>query len=263
MCIILFGLKVHPRYPIVVAANRDEFYDRPSAPAAFWEDHPQLLAGRDLKDGGTWLGTTRRGRLAFLTNSRNPNSFMVSAPSRGKIALNYLVDAQSPQDYLHNLAAGNALYNGFNIVAGDISGLYHYSNVSGQTNSIPPGIHGLCNHLLDTPWPKVAKGKTALYDHLRNAKEPDLEKLLSIMRDNTRASDEELPDTGVGLAMERMLSPIFVESSNYGTRVTTILLIDSKNRVTFLEATYDSENPEGFRRKYSFEIEFAGSTDNG
>lgn len=242
MCLILFAWKMHESFPLVLAANRDEFYERPSAPAAFWEDAPDLLAGRDLRDGGTWLGITRTGRFAALTNYRDPASLKIGAPSRGKLVSDYLRGRQTPLAYLNRIKHDADHFNGFSLLVGDPAGLYFFSN-RGTRQRLKPGIYGLSNHLLDTRWPKVERGKTALQALLKqNSLSP--EPLLALLTDRTQPPDDSLPNTGIGLEWERVLSPLFIKSTVYGTRSSTVLLIDRSGRVTFTERVFNGdENP--------------------
>ena len=237
MCLILLAWKADRDYPLVLAANRDEFYDRPSARAGFWEEDPDLLAGRDLREGGTWLGATRAGRVAALTNYREPASLKTGAPSRGRLAVDYLRGRENPEAYLDGIApAGD--YNGFNLLVGNPDGLFCFSN-RGSRVRIEPGIHGLSNRLLDTPWPKVERGKEALATLLKQGK-PTPEKMLDLLADRSRPPDQSLPDTGVGLEWERILSPLFIVSPVYGTRSSTVLLVDRSGEVTFAERTFNN-----------------------
>lgn len=162
MCLILFAYDYHPRYKLVVTANRDEFYQRPALPAAFWEDNPEILAGRDLQEGGTWMGVTTKGRFAALTNYREPSSFKKVAPSRGRLVQNYLSTNLTPAAYLETLNDGGTAYNGFNLLLGDHNSLYYYSNREKLVREVEPGIHALSNSLLDVPWPKTTKGVNEL-----------------------------------------------------------------------------------------------------
>ena len=162
MCLILIAYRCHPRYPLLVAANRDEFHDRPTAPLAFWHDLPQILAGRDLKADGTWLGVTQSGRFAAITNYREPARIMLDAPSRGCLVSDYLGSVESVRIYLDRLAWTVEIYNGFNLLLGDFGNLHYYSNRGGVARALTPGVYGLSNHLLDTPWPKVERGRQAL-----------------------------------------------------------------------------------------------------
>jgi uncharacterized protein with NRDE domain len=255
MCLLLLALHVDPVYKLVIAANRDEYYDRPTRPAAFWEDAPGLLAGRDLRAGGTWLGITTRGRIAAITNYRDPASNKSHAPSRGKLVSNFLLGQDSPPDYLGGLMQEAHQYNGFNLIIGKIDELYWYSNRGGKTRTLSPGIYGLSNSLLNTPWPKVAQGKRAMKCVLSAGKGPPYEALFHVLLDRSIPDDGRLPDTGVGLEWERILSPIFIKSPTYGTRSSTVLSIDRANRVTFIERTFDSDPNHATTVKYEFQIE--------
>jgi uncharacterized protein with NRDE domain len=242
MCLLLIALQQHPLYKLVLAANRDEYYDRPTAPAQFWEDKPDLLAGRDLKAGGTWLGMTRKGRLAAITNYRDPAHTREHAPSRGNLVLHFLEKKLSATQYLNDIRREGCRYNGFNLVLGSIDELFWCSNRGDNIQRLSKGIYGLSNHLLDTPWPKVAKAKTALRDVLLSGKKLQPEALFKILGDRTRAADNDLPDTGVTLEWERMLSPIFISSPVYGTRSSTIILVDHQDLVLFTERTYNAQS---------------------
>ncbi|HOK07602.1 MAG TPA: NRDE family protein [Syntrophales bacterium] len=238
MCLILLAYGVHPRYPFVLAANRDEFYERPAACADFWEENPDVLAGRDLKEGGTWCGVTRGGRIAALTNYRDPLSHREGAPSRGWLVRRFLEGIESPRDYLGLLEREGPRYNGFSIIFGTVEDLYHYSN-RGVGGRLTEGFHGLSNSLLDVPWPKVARGREALASYLAAAERPEVEALFRILADRTPAGDEELPNTGVGREWERILSPIFITSPVYGTRSSTVIMIDGEGRAVFTERSYN------------------------
>jgi uncharacterized protein with NRDE domain len=254
MCLILFAYKTHPFFDLVLAANRDEFYDRPSSPAAFWEDRPDVLAGRDLKEGGTWLGVTKKGRLAALTNYRDPRSVRPDAPSRGWLVRNFLCGKESPNRYLRELSARADRYNGFNMILGDVSGLHFYSNRDGSS-PLAPGLYGLSNRLLDTDWPKVRRGKARLASLLSQAERPDPEDLFSLLADPSRPEDGDLPNTGIGLEWERILSSIFIASPVYGTRSSTVLTVDRRRRVTFMERVFNGGDEPWMTAKFEFGIE--------
>jgi uncharacterized protein with NRDE domain len=242
MCLILFAYNVHPSYRLIVAANRDEFYERPSAPAEFWEGASQVLAGRDLKEGGTWLGMTREGKFAAITNYRDPAAFKTGAPSRGKLVSNFLKSSGSADAYLEKISRQIKKYNGFNLICADVAEFFVCSN-RGEKQKLKAGIYGLSNRLLDTSWPKVAKGKKALAAAM-DKKGADLEAaLFTILSDRKSAPDSKLPSTGIGLEWERLLSPIFIESPTYGTRSSTVLLIGKNKRLKFAEKVFDG-NPE-------------------
>jgi len=253
MCLLLFSFRMHPRYPLVLAANRDEDYDRPSAPAAFWDDAPNLLGGRDLKDGGTWLGITKKGRIAALTNYRDPASVKEGAPSRGWLVSDFLRGRKEPLTYLQNLTSRADHYNSFSLILGDISHLYYFSNRDGMFE-LSPGLFGLGNHLLDTPWPKVERGKKALRLFLFREQGPLPEEIFNILTDRSMPGDESLPDTGVGLEWERILSPIFISSPTYGTRSSTVLMIDRKGHVTFIEKIFNAHPDSFMTAKFEFRI---------
>jgi len=240
MCLILFAYRIHPHYRLLVAANRDEFYARPTAPMAFWEEAPDLLAGRDLAAGGTWLGVTRQGRFAAITNYRDPRNVRPDVPSRGALVSGYLQSQESARDYLNGLIPKASDYNGFNLLLGDAEGLYYYSNQDGAPRVLSPGLYGLSNHLLDTPWPKVERGRRRLSALLAQQPDPSPENLLQLLEDRTPVPDEALPRTGVSLDWERTLSPMFIESPDYGTRSSTVLRLAARGAVHVMEKTWVS-----------------------
>lgn len=237
MCLILFAYDCHPRYRLVVAANRDEFYNRPTLPADFWADNPDILAGKDLREGGTWMGITAAGRFAALTNYRDPSSYKPQAPSRGHLVHKYLDNDFGPEYYLDRLPDGGAAYNGFNLLLGNYDFLYYYSNRERLIRKVDRGVHGLSNSLLDVPWPKVTRGTRVLAELLQN-EDIEARDLFAMMADQEQPDDSDLPETGVGLEMERMLAPIFVTSENYGTKLSTVILVDRDHNVRFWERSY-------------------------
>jgi uncharacterized protein with NRDE domain len=239
MCLILLSYKYHPDYPLIIAANRDEFYARPTAPASFWKDAPFLLAGKDLRDGGTWLGITRNGRFAALANYREPQAYKVDAPSRGLLVRDYLLGNLSGVEYLGKLQKTANQYNGFNMIFGEVSQLYYFSNRGAIPPLLEPGIHGLSNHLLDTPWPKVMNGKESMQRILSREANPPLADLFALLADRSIPEDRLLPDTGIGLAQERLLSSLFIAAPAYGTRSSTVILVNRNSEVTFHERTYN------------------------
>ena len=249
MCLILVAWQAHPDYPLVVAANRDEFFARPTSPAAFWPDR-RLLAGRDLKDGGTWMGITRSGRFAALTNYRDPAKQREGTASRGRLAIDFLCSDQPPLPWLRSGAAGASQYNGFNLIATDGKELAWASNVSGDSAALPPGVYGLSNELLDSPWPKLVAGRSALARAL--AALPDERPLFELLRDDTIHPDEQLPRTGVSLEWERLLSSAFVKAPGYGTRSSTVLLVDRNGYVVFDEQTWLEDGGAGGRARFRF-----------
>lgn len=238
MCLILFSLGEHRRYPVIIAANRDEAYRRNTASLGFWVHAPHVAGGRDLEAGGTWLGMTRSGRWAALTNYRQAGSYRASAPSRGRLVSDYLEGAFDPERYVHDIAASASLYNGFNLVVGEGVRAYYLSNRADAPLPIAPGIHGLSNHLLDTPWPKVTHGKRALAALPEAPIEGIQDALFSALAARTVAPDADLPDTGVGIPGERILSPPFIAAESYGTRASTVILVDRQGTVTILEREF-------------------------
>ena len=257
MCLILFSYKLHPDYRLILAANRDEFYDRPTASLDYWSDHPDVLAGRDLKGNGTWLGITRNGRLAAVTNYREPAPHRDNAPSRGILIRDFLIGNSSPEHYLKAVSKKSKAYNGFNLIAGDPSGLYYYSNRASHVRRLQPGLYGISNHLIDTAWPKIQRGKDLLQGQLSGRKKIDIEKIWGILADQWLPADKALPDTGVGLEWERILAPLFISSPDYGTRSSSIVLMEYSGRTTFMERTHlNSANSaeSGETATYSFKV---------
>ncbi len=240
MCLILFSYKCHPKYQLVLAANRDEFYERPTAPLAYWQDHPQILAGRDLQVGGTWMGITQSGRWAAITNYREPGMHQSEVRSRGLLVADFLTDTTVPLHYLKRIQAHADQYKGFNLLLGNPAKLHYYSNRGKQPARLRPGVYGLSNHLLDTSWPKVRRAKDQL--SALNPYDGDCltNKLSELLQDQTSVADPALPDSGVGLEWERLLAPIFITSPAYGTRCSSILLIDYDGKVQFSELTWQA-----------------------
>jgi uncharacterized protein with NRDE domain len=237
MCLILLAHDAHARCRLVVAANRDEFYERPAAPAAWWPDAPEVLAGRDLRGGGTWMGVTRGGRFAAVTNFRDTAPAAPDAPSRGHLVGGFLRGADSPEAYLRALAPRAGDYAGFNLLVGEGEELRYFGNRGGAARPLATGVYGLSNALLDTPWPKVERGKAGLAAALAGGGDIDPEALFRVLWDAEPAPDGRLPDTGVGLERERMLSSPFIRSPEYGTRASTVLVVGRDGRVSFVERT--------------------------
>lgn len=237
MCIIFLAIEQHPKYSLVIAANRDEFYNRPTAQAHFWPDAPGLLAGRDLRSNGTWLGVTRAGRVAMLTNFREPGKEDPSCPSRGELVTGFLLSRQTVEEYLSWLQANGDRYNGFNLIFGTLEKLVYFSNRANYPTFLSPGIYGLSNGLLDDPWPKVIKGKEGLSSALRNGLADDSSALFKILEDQNKPPLHLVPCTGLDPSLEYDLSSIFVQRSGYGTRASTLLLAEDGTRVLFWEKT--------------------------
>lgn len=241
MCLIVFGINADPRYRFILAANRDEFYERPSAAANFWSDYPNILGGRDLSCGGTWLGVTRQGALAAVTNIRNMQEEPEVARSRGLLVSEYLAGDLSPHNFSKQLGSLRHDYRGFNLILtgphdSEITEYMCLSNLSPFEQVISSGVHGISNASLNTPWPKVEKSKANLTRWINGKGSP--EELLFSMDSREGFPNEELPDTGVGLDRERFLSPMLITGEIYGTRTTTVILISTDNKVTFIERQF-------------------------
>jgi len=255
MCLILLAVEKHPEYKLILAANRDEYYERPSEPPHYWKDVPQLLAGRDLVAGGTWLGITKAGRIAAVTNYRDPGSVKPDAPTRGKLVSDFLANDLDPSSYLDRVRLEKDRYNGFNLILGNRERITWYSNRSDRVMPLPHGVYGLSNRLLDTPWPKIVRAKARLEQIIQPGKGVSAEALFRLLKDQTRAPDRDLPSTGVPLEWERILSPVFITSPTYGTRSSTLILIDRDDHVTFMDRTFNS-HPEPVRTaEFEFDLE--------
>lgn len=233
MCLIVFAWRVIPGMPLIACANRDEFYDRPATPAGPWPDNPNIIAGRDLQGGGSWMGVTREGpngpKFAALTNIRAPDERRSDAPTRGALVADFLQGELDAPAYLERIGAMAHVYNGFNLVLGDSEGLYWFSNRAGADarngQLLPPGIYGISNSLLDAPWPKVLRTKAAFASLLLQGA-PE-EAYFEMLADTTRAPDQRLPDTGVPIEVERQLSAVCIEIPGYGTRTSTVVKLYS------------------------------------
>lgn len=253
MCLIVFANNTHPKYKLLFAANRDEFYNRPSEQADYWTEHPALLAGKDLQAGGTWMGITKQGRFAAITNFRDLKNHKTDAPSRGNLTLDFLVNDITPEEYFNKLKSTLTNYNGFNLILGSVDELYYFSNKTEELQKLESGIHGISNAVLDTPWPKVEKSKRHLKSLIQQ-EDINAWEVIAILKDTSIAKDEELPDTGVGLDLERMLSPVFIKSENYGTRCSSVVMVDSDNNVKFVEKFFFDGIGNFSNKEYKFTI---------
>lgn len=254
MCLILFGFRAHRHFPLVVAANRDEHHARPAAPAAFWDDHPEIYGGRDLEKGGTWMGLRSDGRFSAITNYRQGQPGPAAPRSRGELVRDFLTGAGDARNYLKTIAARSDEYNPYCLLAGSLDALYFHTNRGSAVQAVAPGVHGLSNHLLDTPWPKVIAGKQALTATLP-LDDPDAIAgiLFSYLAGRTPAGDDALPDTGIPRQRERELSPPFICGAHYGTRTSTLILVHRSGDVFFHEKRFGpggaplGEDARGFR----------------
>jgi uncharacterized protein with NRDE domain len=243
MCLAVLALRCIPGLPVLIAANRDEFHARPTAPAARWPGAgAALYAGRDLQAGGTWMGATDSGRYALVTNYREPGRHLDPAPSRGALVEDWLQGAQAPAEYIARLHEAGDLYNGFNLIIGDASGAWYYGNRGGAPRELASGVHAVSNHLLDTPWPKLMRTRRAFEQYLRHLPQPiEPEDFYALLHDTEPAGDEELPATGLPLARERLLSSPFIVSPDYGTRCSTVLALHADGRGELHERRYDPQ----------------------
>lgn len=239
MCLLAIAWNKHSNYPLIVSANRDEFVARPSQVAHFWPGHPQILAGRDLQDGGTWMGISRNGRFAAVTNIRHPEARRYDAKSRGLLVSQYLRGNCKAIDYCNALQSENELYNGYNFVAFDGDTLVYQSNYTDEPKSLPPGVHVISNATLDTSWPKTRSAATKLEKWLESP--GTAEQLARLLKDRSIAPDHELPQTGVALELERMLSAEFIESDDYATRCSTGFWVHHSGQAEYCEISHQSK----------------------
>lgn len=238
MCLILLATDADPRYSLIVAANRDEAYDRPSAAAGFWADQPDVYGGRDLEQGGSWLAVAKTRRFAAVTNYRLAEPRGARQHSRGDLPREYVTGDVDAKTYLERISGRAGEYNGFSLIVGAPERLYFFSNHGAGIQKITAGVHGLSNHLLDEPWPKVQRGITVLTGLLSAAEDALIAQLFALLADRTPAPDTLLPTTGVPLQRERDLSAAFIAGDTYGTRASTVVLVSRFGEVFFVERTY-------------------------
>jgi uncharacterized protein with NRDE domain len=241
MCLLIFAHQVSPQYPLLVAANRDEFHARPTAVSDFWEEHPELLAGKDLEQGGTWMGVTRSGRFAAITNYRDPAQTVAAPRSRGELPLNYLTGPDDPQTYLDTLASQARSYAGFNLLVGDRDTLWYFSNSDTRDPlCLPPGVYGLSNASLDTPWPKVERGKAQLQQLLRDGTIAH-ETLSCVVADRSHAERDPPKEQNPDTTMEAILSAQFIVTELYGTRSSTTMWTDARGLTSWREESFNAQ----------------------
>jgi uncharacterized protein with NRDE domain len=235
MCLVLLAKNVRSDYPLILAANRDEFFQRPTASAHFWPGDTEVLAGRDEQSGGTWAGITRSGHLAVLTNIRDPRGFRFSADSRGHLVRSFLRREHTLEEFLRLLVSSAHAYNGFNLVFGKGRDLFYFASRGKRLCRLASGIHALSNGLLNEPWPKTVRGAQGMTRLLKRPEPPDEEELFSLLGDTREAEPVDLPDTGIGAEWERFLSPIFIRGREYGTRSQTVVLMHAEGGMRFVE----------------------------
>jgi len=254
VCTIVLAWRCHPRYSLLLASNRDEFHSRPTAPAERWAAHPEILGGRDLEEGGSWLALDRRGRMASLTNFRKLEPSDANRRSRGLLVRDYLLGEDDAAAFADTVHRNGSDYAGFNLLLVDADRVCHVSNRAPGIRELPPGVYGLSNHLLDTPWPKVVLGKSRL-EALLERPEIGPSDLLEVLHDRTVPDDDRLPDTGIGLEKERLLSACFIVSPDYGTRAATAVIVETDGTSRFTERTFDPAGDWAGERSYLVEPE--------
>ncbi len=242
MCLLVIAWQAHPRYRLIVAANRDEFHDRPAAPLYKWSEAPGILGGRDLRAGGAWLALDAARRFGVVTNYRDLQRPAPGAPSRGRLIPDYLSQGRGARDFLESLAPVAEQYSGFNLLLTDPAGLWYASNRATPVfRALPPGVYGLSNHLLDTPWPKLARVRRAFQASLDASPTPDAGELLAMLADRAPAEPHEpLPETGLSPEWERVLSSPFVLNPEYGTRCSTVVLLEPDGGGLLRERRFDA-----------------------
>lgn len=251
MCLLLLGYRLAAEWPLVLAANRDEFHQRPTRAAHWWPDRP-VLAGRDLEAGGTWMGVHRSGRFAAITNYRDPPSHRPQARSRGELVLRALAGEFAGASGRDRLRAEGSAYNSFNLLFGDAEGLWYYSDRQASVRALPPGLYGLSNHLLETPWPKVQRGREQLQAYLDGPRLGLTEPLLELLGDRSQPPERQLPQTGVPPEWERLLAPIFIVDPRYGTRASTCLLQRADGRIRYVERSYGAAGEALGTQRFEF-----------
>ena len=247
MCLVIFAHHAHPEYPLVVAANRDEFFHRPTQEAHPWPGNGGIIAGKDLQAGGTWLGITASGRFATVTNIRDPSQAEDKPRSRGELTLNFLAGELSPLEYADTLLPHFHEYAGFNLLVGDCDSLVYMNNHERIHRELEPGIYGVSNGLLNSDWPKVSHGRNQLQNLIGKPERLSVDTLVSMMDNRVQASDEELPSTGVPTELERKLSAAFIVNPDrdYGTRCSTAVVRHKAGSIHMLEQNYDAEGQAG------------------
>ena len=257
MCLLIFAHQADTRYPLVLAANRDEFHARPTAESAFWPEYPALLAGRDLAQGGTWMGITRSGRFAAITNYRDPSHTAPAPRSRGELPLDYLTGNQHPRDYLQGLLERAGEYAGFNLLVGFVGDLWYLTNSLPATSRVPqclePGLYGLSNARLNTNWPKVTLGKDKL-EALLSECAADHDNLAALVGDQQLADPQDLHPHGLTNEMDQVLSAQFITTASYGTRSSTTLWVDQNGLANWRESSFDHEGHKVRQQQESFRL---------
>ncbi|MFQ3250657.1 MAG: hypothetical protein ACI9O6_002496 [Glaciecola sp.] len=255
MCILFIAVNQHPKFPLIIAANRDEFHVRPTTNATFWEHHKEILAGKDNQAGGTWMGIHKDGSVAAITNIRAPGTEVEDAVTRGELVINYLLASnKKKKKYPQKLTDSKALYNGYNLLFGSLEQLYVYNNFEDTCIPLEDGVYGLSNASLNSPWPKISTGRDALAKYCQHADVLDTEHLFELLKNNKPAADDALPKTGVPIEIERQLSSIFIKSPDYGTRSSTVLLVDHHQHVIWEERAFNADGEQTAVQHFEFDI---------
>jgi len=238
MCVTFISFKVNQDFPLIIISNRDEEFSRPTKQAHFWETNPNVLAGVDLKEGGAWLAVSKTGKLAHVTNYRDPKLDNKNHLSRGHLVKDFIVNNISLSDF--EIALKQKNYKPYNLIYGDHNSLSYHSNISDEFISLSPGNYGLSNGLLDDPWPKVRDGKREFETIVSQSKEQiEKDRLFQFMLSEVKYPEHKLPNTGISRDLEVKLSPLFINCGEFGTRTTTLYYIDNSNKGYFEEITFD------------------------
>ena len=252
MCLLLIAWKTHPRYRLILAGNRDEFHDRPAAPLNWWQDDPRILAGRDLKANGTWLGVARSGRFGVVTNYRDLQAPIEGAPSRGNLVPRFLTGATSPKEFLDDLRGAAMRYSGLNLLVGGSRARYYFSNRGAKApTALAPGVYGLSNHLLNTPWPKLARTR-ANFTRLLEEQDVTIDALFAVLADREQAPADGLPATGLPADWERVVSAPFIVNERYGTRCSSVLMVERNGRTILHERRFDAGGIQSGTSRFEF-----------
>lgn len=255
MCLIVFSYKIHEKYPLILAGNRDEFFARPAEEAHFWDTQPPVLAGKDLEAGGTWLGVSLTGVMAALTNYRDLNNPRERERSRGKLIPDLLVNDGKINEKLRDFVQNGSQYDGFNMIAGGKKELFYINNITNRFKKLEPGMYGISNAFLNTPWPKVEAAKEKFSEIISN-NNIDKEAIFTLLKNRRTYPLDELPETGLSPEMEKAVSSIFIDTGNYGTRCSTLVMIDRQNNVSFTERTFSADDDKTeTEKRFKFKIE--------
>lgn len=258
MCLISLNWRAHPRYELVLAANRDEFHHRPTAAAGWWNDASDVFGGRDLQQGGGWLAASRQRKLAAVTNVRRMAQPDSNAPSRGALIADFMRSTQSSAEFAKRLRGRADAYAGFNLLLYDGDNLLYVTNHDGfHSERLTPGLHAVSNAALDTPWPKLLRLRDRMEDWTRQ-EQPDESALLEALADDHVAPDSALPDTGVGIELERFLSPAFIRGPQYGTRASSVIALARDGTLRFHERRFGPNGVPAGETRESFQTALRG-----